>query len=362
MKYALLLLLSVATLNIFAKTSLILVDADDGGPVSAASVISNDGLILGLTDENGCITVSPEKDFPLIIRSLGYESTTVARLSDTIRLCPAVYSLPEVVVNSTERPIIKILCYVREYCTGATSSDTMMMYSEYMMDAYYAYGKVKGYKKGDKRPSVRNVRRYARFSDSNGLDSVACPSEDDDITILSFAKDFTYVPFDSVGERKSMRLGASTDTVMGKYSPLRLYRKGNNVYSFSVDMLANYEDHKLSPFIFKMLGATMDIDKMQMSYAYNANPSGKYSLNDFIYSTSHFHALAKGKLFKKFFRAKEPMHMDCYVELYPVDVEYLTVGEYKKQRKEKDEADFVEPKNLQPLVPSIRRIVERLKD
>lgn len=51
------------------------------------------------------------------------------------------YSLPEVSVVSGERPITRVVSYVREYSTGATSTDTIQMFSEYMVQSFHITGK-----------------------------------------------------------------------------------------------------------------------------------------------------------------------------------------------------------------------------
>lgn len=336
------------------------VDSSDMSPVEGATVISNNGLILGITDKMGKIAVNPKKDFPIEIRNLGFESVTISQPSDTVALIPATYSLSEITVKPGDRPIAKAICYAREYCSGATSTDTLQLYADYMLVSYLAEEKVKGYKSSDRNPSPRAVRRVARISDSKGLDSISTPGKDDDINFLSFRDVLPNLPSGVVVEPDAFKTGAVADTVMGKFSPKNIYKKTDNLFTITIDGLGDYENHRWSPLLFKLIGMTIEMDKLQGAYAYNLTSNGRYGLNDFIYSTGALHGLAKGKMFKLFLHNKSELDLDCYTEFYPVDIEFLTVEEYKEDRKEKTPIPFKTPKNLQPLPPAVIRMIGRV--
>lgn len=357
----LLLSLSLFAVSLGASAgNVVVVDSVDSVPLSGATVIAQTGMIAGITDGDGRIAVN-EKDWPLTVRSLGYSSVTIDEKTDTLRLAPAAYALPEVVVSPGERPITRVICYAREYCSGATSTDTMQMYSEYMIECFGADGKVKGYKKGDSRPTTRNVRRYARRVNSEGLDSVARPRSGDDETFLSFMDCVVDVPMYAIEESEAIINGALADTVQGKYCPKFIYRKTDNLYLKTTDLLSDYKDHKWSPFLFKLFGLTMDINNANFSLAYKANNSGKYGIGDLVYGTYGISILGRGKWIKKMFRSKDSVDMDCYVEVYPVDIEYCTVEEYKEMRNDSYRiVEFQKPLNLQPLPPSVQALIDKV--
>lgn len=357
----LLLSLSLFAVSLGASAgNVVVVDSVDSAPLSGATVIAQTGMIAGITDGDGRIAVN-EKDWPLTVRSLGYSSVTIDERTDTLRLAPAAYALPEVVVSPGERPITRVICYAREYCSGATSTDTMQMYSEYMIECFGADGKVKGYKKGDSRPTTRNVRRYARRVNSEGLDSVARPRSGDDETFLSFMDCVVDVPMYAIEESEAIRNGALADTVQGKYCPKFIYRKTDNLYLKTTDLLSDYKGHKWSPFLFKLFGLTMDINNANFSLAYKANNSGKYGIGDLVYGTYGISILGRGKWIKKMFRSKDSVDMDCYVEVYPVDIEYCTVEEYKEMRNDSYRiVEFQKPLNLQPLPPSVQALIDKV--
>lgn len=344
-----------------AQKYVTVVDSGDKSPVEGATVISNNGVILGITDKAGKIKVNSDKDFPLEIRSLGFETETANQGADTVTLIPAVYSLSEITVEPGTRPIIKLTSYAREYCSGITASDTLQLYADYMMVSYYADGKVKGYKSGDRTPAIRSARRVARTSNAHGLDSIWKPGKDDDITFLSFREILPDLPTTGIEETEAMKRGASTDTIMGKYSPKYFYKKSDNLFTVSMDALGDQEGHKWSPFLFKLIGMTLEMDQLQGAYAYAPKEDGRYGLKSFIYSTGALHGKAKGKMFKFILNTKSELDLDCYTELYLTDVEFLTPEEYKEEKKEKAPIPFATPENLQPLPSAVVRLLERVQ-
>lgn len=353
----------LVSFSVFSSNYVILKDKSNNTPVEGATIISDRGLILGITDQNGAIKVDIEKDFPLTVRCIGFESLTVQKVTDTIALEPATYELSEVTVKANERPIRKIISYAREFCSGATPNDTMQLFAEYMLVTYVddLNKKVKGFKKGDRSLHQRSVRRFARFANSEGLDSVAKPSNSDNVSALSFYNLLVGLPYNTFPETDRIKAGAKIDSVMGKYSTLARYRKTDSNYIISYDKLANSENHRVSPMLFKIFGMTMDIDRMQSTFIYRNTSDSVYDTEDFIFNSGNIHALAKGKMFK-WILGKNDIEIDCYAEIYPVEIEYMTIDEYKEDRKEKEAIPFRVPKNIQPLPPAVERLIERIND
>lgn len=125
-------------------------------------------------------------------------------------------------------------------------------------------------------------------------------------------------------------------------------------------MLSNYKNHVYSPNVYKFFGLTIDIREMNLSFAYKANPSGKYNIHDFLYEISSANILGRGKWIKKAFKTKNPVEIDSNVEVYPVEINYLTVDEYKEQRKEHNKLEFRIPDNALPVLPSVQRLIDRI--
>lgn len=345
----------------FAGNYITVVDSTDNGPVIGASVISGNGLIIGVTDNNGQINVK-ETDFPLSFRSLGYEAATIDIISDSVFMSPATYTLSEIVVSPGERPITRVVTYAREYCSGATPTDTLQMYSEFMLEYFFADGKVKGYNKSHKSPKMLALRRYGRIANSAGLDSVMRPRHDDDITTISFIDNMAFVPYETQELPEAIKNGASTDTVQGKYFPKIVHRLNNGFFTIDCDALADSKDHTFSPWFFKMLGMTMEMQEANWTTMYLENESGKYGIGDFIYGTFNMQILAKGKLLKRMIGVQDHILINSYIEQYPVEIQHLTVDEYKEMKKtyyERTES-FRIPEHVQPLAPALQTLIERV--
>lgn len=337
----------------------IVVDGSDGSPVIGATVFSSSGLILGATDADGNTPDVNEASYPLTIHSLGYKEGIAATPGDTLMMNAAAYDLPPVTVMPGERPITRVVCYVREYSTGATDRDTLKMYSEYMVESYHIDEgtKVKGYHKYDFVPKTRTERRFAHYTGADGRDSVATPEDDEYISFMNF---LVSLPVDVFEEPDTIKNGALTDTVQGRYSPGIFYKKTPEFFVTSLDMLSNYKNHIYSPNVYKFFGLTIDIREMNLSFAYKANPSGKYNIHDFLYEISSANILGRGKWIKKAFKTKNPVEIDSNVEVYPVEINYLTVDEYKEQRKEHNKLEFRIPDNALPVLPSVQRLIDRI--
>lgn len=340
----------------------VVIGSDDNEIIAGATVISGSGMILGVTDDNGCLPHVSSKDYPLIIRSLGYKEQTVTAQGDTIWMASENYSLPEVSVVSGERPITRVISYVREYSTGATSTDTIQMFSEYMVQSFHITGKkVKGYKKGDRKIKPLSTRQYARYANAK-CDSVFIPDKNEEpFYLLSFAKLISEVP-GSYNEPTKIRNGAYSDTIAGKYGPKLIVAKNKDCYTVRKDALADFQGHRFSPWILKILGASMDITQLSQTLGFVPNDSGKYTVLDFISGAYNSHIQAKGKWLRKMFGAKEEVEMDCYVELYPVSVTFHTVSEYKELREDKSELPFAIMENIPPTLPSATSIINRVSN
>lgn len=351
----------LTAVGVWSKNTVV-VGTDDNEIVARATVISRNGMILGVTDDKGRLPAVAEKDYPIVIRSLGYKEQAVAEPADTVRLAMESYNLPEIAVVGDERPVMRVICYVREYSSAATPSDTIQMYSEYMAESFIPVKeKVKGYKNGDQRIRVLNKRQYARHADAQG-DSVFVPGKDEDpYYYLAFAEMISEVP-SKYSETSRIKGGATADTVAGKYGPKFIFSKGNDRYIVHKDALADYAGHKYSPSVLKLLGVTMDITQLSRTLAFASNEQEKYTAVDFISGSYNTHVVGRGKWLKKVFKAEASVDLDCYVELCPIDVTFLTVDEYKDLRKEKKELPFPALENIPAALPSAKSIVDRVME
>ena len=337
-------------------TNTVIADISERQPIVGASVFSSQGLILGISDERGQLPHFSGNDLPLTIRSVGYKEARLAQTADTLFMEEEAYTLPEFTVASDERPFIKVTAYVREYCTGAMAGDTLQFYGEYMMRSFVTdREKVKGYHSSDAKAKVMNSRLYCRYLNEK-RDSVAIPTDIEDV--LSWKH---VVSFKGREEEPAViRTGARADTVMGKFSPLMFYEKNARTFSRKKDILGDHEGHTWSPTIFKLFGMTVDATRLQFSDVYALNESGVYCPVDMISKSYNVHMKGRGKLWKLLFRTKEPVEMDSFIEVFPVDVQFLTLQEYKEERKEDESIPFSKNDNVSPLHPTFQQIVDRV--
>ena len=344
-----------ALLPALAGHGIVVMDGSDNTPVAGATVIGKSGVILGMTDSRGRIDIDNLNNFPVTISCIGYEQASADADSDTLLLATSTFELNEVTVSPAERPVKRVICYAREYTSGITGRDTMQLYSEYMTEAFIVNGKVKGYKKGDAKPAVRTKRQYARIA-KEGLDSIFRPDAQDDITALSWFDLMATLPDESITLTEAIKSGAETDTVPGKYGPKLTYRKKNNLLTVTTDMLSDHKNHTWSPFIFKLFGLTMDMEQVDMSMTFADTGNDSLSVYDMVCGTYNLRIIGRGKMFKKVFDTDQPVEMNAYLEMYPIDIANITVDEYKELKSEASPIAFQYPANLQPLSPAILRL------
>lgn len=332
------------------------VDAEDSTPLKAATVSSKSGVIIGLTDDNGEIKISNQSDYPVRISYLGYKPANYTGGGQgVIKMVSTVYDLKEVVVDPKDRPVERIVCYMREYISASTDMDTTLYFNEYMADFFIVKGKVKGVKTQNK-PRLLSSRRYAKISNREVGDSIYKPDNVDPAMawaqIVSLPED-SFDPVAVIGENKTY------GSVNGKYWLKEQIRINPATVMRTVNMLADYKDHSISPLIFKMLGFTLDITECTGTWLYKKGENGVCYPDDLLMGVANLKVLGRGKWIKKAFKADDAVDIYASYEVYPVEVEYLSAQEAKEVMKERptDVKITVSP-NALPLPEGVRRVVD----
>lgn len=334
-----------------------IVDAIDSAPVPGATVIARSGTIIGTTDADGHITVA-SSHWPLSVRSLGYEALTDVAPTDTIRLPRATYELPEVVYSPATHPIKRVVSYTREWASAEIGDSTLYYYIEFMSVSYLANGKVKGYDSLDAIGFGNNSKSYALRKVKNRPDSVWRPSKNDKIKIV--LQESASLPRKIKEEPEQIRNGATSWSYEDKEYGYTSFTKKNGVFNIVNDPLTKYKNHKLSPNILKLLGATVDILDMNRSLSYRTNGTGHYSIDDLIYGVGDLRIVFKGKVFKWITKIKQNIEARIYLETYPVEITNLTVKEYKEMKKDRSKIPFAYPDYTLPMLPAAKELVERI--
>lgn len=356
------LLLIVATLigiwSSKASVPVVVVDETDNSAVGGATVMSGTGVIIGMTDLTGKITVD-EQDFPLSVRCMGYEPFTTSSNDPTVSLRPSAYLLHEVTVDPAERPIKRAIGLVREFCSGITDSDTLQLYTESMAEAFFADGKVKGYKDADAKAKIKNKSEYARIVE-DGNETVFSPGQDNPITLIPWSTFVHLLPAQRISVSQKIKDGAECDTVAGEYSTKFIRSRKNGQYNRSMDLLSDYKNHVWSPSFLKILGMTADLNAYTQTYSFADNGSDSFGISDLECATVYIQMYGRGKMFKKFFKSDKPVELKTYIEVYPVEITNCTVEEYKQMKKDKSEIPFQYPEGIHPMSPAIQQMIDHI--
>ena len=346
-----------ATAHIFAADHITVIDASDKSAIIGATVFSQSGTIIGITDVDGRIGGLSPKAFPLTVKCLGYTPAIVGAEAGTVSMTAAEYPLSEVTVTPYDRPVMRVVCYMREYTSGATPIDTTQYYNEHMADFYIPVAKVKKFK-ARTTPRILTSRVYERYANSEGVDSVSIPKYlRDDISWTQLLS----LPAEKFEEPDDIRAGATYCATDGKHGRAIIHRKNSQTYTTNIDYLADKKDHVYSPAFLKLIGFTIDITEMRGSWAYRANETGIYHPSDLLYGTFALDITGKGRWIKKYYKSDEPVNLHAFYEIYPVSMEYLTVEEAKKQQEHAPRVKFEKSDLAGPLPPAIESIVTRAK-
>lgn len=327
-------------------------DADDRMPLQGATVFSRGGTILGITDNNGEIEISSAKDYPLQISCMGYNPMIADNSISTVLMSPAIYQLKELVVTPTERPVERVICYMREYLTGVAGKDTVIYYNEHIADYFLTSGNVKGFKQRA-TPRILSSRLHAKISNEEVNDSIFTPKYRDDTLAWEV---FAWLPSGSNNASEILK-GESTAKIEGKYSTREWLKDTPLTMTVKKDNLADTKEHSISPVIFKLIGFTVDFNELMSTWVYAHNDSGIYTINDLISGNMSCKVLGRGKWIKKAFNTSEPVEMKANYEVYPLEIQHLTVEEAKDLLKNAPSPEIITSPNATPLPPEIQRIV-----
>lgn len=336
------------------------VDAESQAPIVGASILDAAGNVVGLTWTNGVFSGVPESAYPITIRSIGYEQLIIVRPEEkTWEMTPLTYELEEVVIVPVKRNVLKQTFYAREYYSLNTETDTITFFGEHMAERFVPT--TKDAKFGGKT-SLRLLatQHYSRFK-ILGKDSVLMNPKAAFPSLLNFLEPTD----DEVVAHESLKNAGRTSKVYeksGKSGVMLMQKQNDQTFSTIKDALAEYKDHKISPWPLKMLGYTMDFNQMFKKHTYRVNDKGTYLPKDLMEVSFVIEADGRGKNLRKVLKSEKPVEIHVMIELYVVDRDYLSKEEAKKEYKNKPtDVKFVIPSSVPPLNEATRRLVERAK-
>ena len=336
------------------------VDATDRSPVSAASIFDAAGNMVGFTWGDGVFSEIPESAYPITLRCIGYEQLVIERPEDkTWEMIPTAYELEEVVVVPVKRNVLKQTFYVREYFSMSNQSDTVTFFIEHMADRFVPTAKEAKFG-GDSSLRILGSYHYSRYK-LMGKDSVITDPESPFPSMLTIMElnDEEVVAPESFKEPENT---AKLHEKSGKSGMVLIQKQNARTFTTIEDMLAEKKEHKASPWLFKLLGFTMEFNQLYTTHAYRVNEKGVYLPKDLIEAGFVMEADGRGKYLRKALKSEKPIVIRSMIELYIVDRDYLSNEEAKEEYRNKpSDVKFVLPSTVPPLSEATQRLVERAK-
>lgn len=336
-----------------------LVDASTNAPLPLASITDRSGNVVGMTDKSGVIPELQKDRYPITFNYMGYASLQILKpAEDDVKMILQEYELPELVISPGARPLLHLTGYMRELTSVLSSSDSVTIFKESVVDFLVPVEKtkVKGWNKARELAS----KTYVRMSNSSGLDSV---SNSHEYEFMLWGNRKSLIPSAAKIPDNIKGTEVTCDTVMGKYYPKIIWLKNGDVTRWYGDALANEKNHVTSPWALKLFGLTTDVTEISENFVFETPDGDFIGPSDLRQVSITIDMLAKGKLFKKTLDSSSPVNVRTYMELYLTDREFLSEEEGKSLKKEIptiESSDILAPTNANPLHPAIMRTVERV--
>ena len=356
------LIFSLLIIPSICMGEVIITDGESNTPLAKASIFDKNGVFIAVADEKGQVPQSvSEKSYPINVRYVGYTPVEVQNPNaGIVKMQESTYTLPEITVDDVSRNHLYIKAYERTYENEVDPNDTLLYFTERIVDFVLPLSKAaknKGWKKG----RVLSEREYAHVKQQRkdkSRDSIRYRENKNNNSFgYQMNTDFI-IP-------EALIHGDSTKVVIpGKYYPKEIWTKVGDNYVLLKDNLADQKDHINSPALLKMLGGTVDITRDE--YIYNFSPDSKGKIKpDMINEASYFLDLyLKGKIWKMASQQKEDLPLQCYGELYVIDRAYLTADEVKELKKNPPVVDtsFEAPEGIPAPPTKLLKLKEAVKE
>lgn len=355
-----LIILFALVLNIRAEGRTIVADSLSRTPLSGASVFDRKGRFIGISGTNGALPPVSGEDYPLTVRYMGFMEKRVPQAgTDTVLMQENVTELRELVVESEKQRVLHILAYAREYSTLTTYSDTVTMFREKMVDYMIpSSGKTKF--KGWRIPRILKSKSYYRFSNNLRLDSVS----DRCRNFFSWSDWVGLAPVRAVPRRLQLSEWAA-DTLRGKYSASEIWTRKEDRIDLNVDVLADSTGRKWVPGVAGFFRNDLDFEQFRLHLTYDNVVDDSVSPLSLSGYSFNIESNGRGRGMFMFNRRDEPFFVSTYGEVYPVEKEFISVGEAKKWDKFGErvkELEMIEPAEAPELQPEVLALISRVNE
>lgn len=306
-----------------------IVDADDHLPLAGVYVLSQDGKMLTMSDQQGQVKALDEK---VTLSMLSYESKTIdaKNFHGTVELKCSAYMMPELSVGKTQ--VIKLTAAFRDV---VKNFDGVVMYREGLVDYYYDL---------DKKQHTRRVRACRQYEHPELRKFTNDSIMFDPVRLLDFSK------VRGVKGSVASTHGdtAMVETVKGKTvvkDGIMMINKGD-VYRVIIDNLKMVNRDN-----FSFLGFHQALKKSFTDWTYK----GHQELEDFValrmYTEDEARWGKKGVLVPK----------STQSDVVAVSVNYITKAEAKAEQKNKTiTTDFTLPDCLPAIPEAVKAQVKKL--
>ncbi len=359
MRLILTLVTLLATLSGMAQQRVSVVDSITREPLSRAAVFDRRGNLTAMTDDRGYVAPMSPSDYPLTVRCMGYRDYTVsARHSGQVLMQELAYDLQPLVVESSKRPVLHIVAYVREYSTLSSYTDTVQLFREKTVD-FMLQPKPTRHQPDWGAPRVLAARSYYKFTNYLGLDSVSD----------SFGRHFSWS--DWVSLRRDIRLpmglfsnAATTDTVHGKYSPAEVwYRSGEDV-DIDIDLLADTAARHWAPRIYANSSDDLEFTRFNLRYNFGDVYDSRIVPFNLRGLSFNIESEGRGRGLYKFFKNGQNGYFTTYAEIYVVDKMWIThseAREWAKHPPKADEIGILVPSHVPALDAATQQLIARVE-
>lgn len=324
-------------LSSLIHAEVVVTESATGQPLPKASIFDKDGAFIGMTDDSGKVPANISgRLYPLNIRYVGYNPVEISSPeAGVVVMTESDYSLPEIIVKAGSRNLLYLQALVRSYATMENSLDTVIYYTEQIVDYVIPVGKAKF--KGWKKARILAQKEYRDVKverKKSSVDTMYYREGGGRRTTSFHITDKFKVP-------ETILSGEATEYVKdGKYYPYEKWRATADSYIYERDDLADNKDHIFAPGFLKALGASAAQTLNEVKYKFSREGNKGAGFENLVEASCNWDMILKGKLFKKATEQNEDSEMSIYSEMFIIDRGYLTEEEAKELKNDPPMVDF----------------------
>lgn len=342
-----------------AQHSVAVVDSVTGEPLGRAAVFDRRGNMAAMTADNGAIPPLDAALYPLTVRCMGYKEGRVGlNTRGKLALALSSFDLPTLVVESSKRPVLHIVAYLREYSTLSSVTDTVFLFREKTVD-FMVQPEPSSRNPQWLSPRVLSSRSYYRFTNQWGLDSVSG----------TFGRHFSWSDWINITPKMRMPLplamtSEATDTVWGKYSPAEMWRRNGENLNIDINVLADTCARRWAHRLYGNSADNLEFTQFNLRYWFGDVYSDRFLPDNLQGMSFNIESEGRGRGLYKFFKNGENGYVTSYGELYVVDKTYLTLGEARdwyKHAPPSSEIGMLVAPDAPPLDESTLALVARVE-